>query len=513
MSSLLDSRAAGVLLHPTSLPGPFGMGDLGASARRFVDWLTDAEVGVWQILPLVPPGAGWSPYATHASMAMSPWLIDPVELREEGLLDHGDLEAPRSHPDRVDYVAATRWKALRLRKATARLGAGHPLGAELHAMRERAPWAEEVALFEAIHAAQDHQPWWAWPAPLRDRDADALAAARRELAAEVEHHATVQMLVERQWRSLRAYAAEHRVRLLGDLPIYVESDSVDVWSAREQFDLQSGGRPREVAGVPPDYFSETGQLWGSPLYDWDRMAEDGYAWWVQRLRRALEQCDAVRIDHFRAFSAYWAVPAGAEDARGGRWVEGPGEAFFAAMKAAFGGDLPIIAEDLGTLDEAVHALRDAAGLPGMEVLQFAFGEGSANPYLPHHHRLRSVVYTGTHDNDTTRGFWESAPEAIRDHVRRYYATDGHDIVWTLIRSAMASVAALAVVPLQDVLDLDGGARMNTPGLGDGNWGWRVREAAFNVGVGARLRDLVAIYGRSAATCGNVASQSAITALP
>ena len=499
MSKLLDRRAAGVLLHPTSLPGPYGIGDLGASARRFVDWLADAEVGVWQILPLVTPGAGWSPYATRASMAISPWLIDPQALRDDGLLDDGDLAAPRFHPDRVDYPAATAWKALRLRKATARLGAGHPLGAELDALREAAPWVEEVGLYEAIHAAQGHRPWWEWPAELRDRDADALGAARRQLAAEVEHHVSLQLLVERQWRAVRAYAAERRVQILGDLPIYVESDSVDVWSARDGFDLLPSGRPREVAGVPPDYFSETGQLWGSPLYAWDRMAEDGYAWWVRRLRRALDQCDAVRIDHFRAFSAYWAVPADAEDARGGRWVDGPGAAFFEAMREALGGDLPIIAEDLGTLDAAVHELRDAVDLPGMEVLQFAFGEGAANAYLPHNHRRRSVAYTGTHDNDTTRGFWESAPEHIRDHIRRYYATDGHDIVWRMIRSAMSSVADLAVVPLQDVLDLDGGARMNTPGVGEGNWAWRVREAAFNPGISARLRDLVSLYGRSAET--------------
>lgn len=490
------TRAAGILLHPTSLPGPFGIGDLGQSARRFVDWLTEAEVSVWQILPLVLPGAGWSPYSTRACMASSPWLIDLVALREVGLLDAHDLEAPRFHPDRVDYPAVTRWKEERLRKATARLRAGHPVGEELAAFRDEAPWVDEMALFEALHARHDHQPWWDWPAGQRDRKAAALAAARDELAAEVYHHAAVQMLFQRQWRALRSYAADRGVRIMGDLPIYVDHDSVDVWAAREQFQLDADGKPRSVAGVPPDYFSETGQLWGNPLYDWAHMAEDGYSWWVSRMKRSLELVDVVRVDHFRAFSAYWAVPAGAEDARGGVWHEGPGKGFFDALREALG-DLPVVAEDLGMLDDNVHALREAVGLPGMHVLQFAFGAGADNAYLPHNHRKRAVVYTGTHDNDTTRGFWDSAPERVRDHLRRYFASDGRDPVWMLIRAAMSSVAELAVLPLQDVLDLDSGARMNTPGETHGNWGWRVRGAAFNPGTAARVRDLVSCYGRSA----------------
>ncbi len=491
-------RTAGVLLHPTSLPGPHGVGELGAEALRFIDWLADAGIRRWQVLPLVPPGAGHSPYATPAALALDPRVIDVRELVQDGLLDA--LPAPPElGRDRAAFAASAAFKTPLLHAATTRLlgDPSHPLAAPLAAFRDRSDWLAEAALFLALHAAHGGAPWWSWPAPLRDRDPAALATAARDHAAAVDHHAALQFLVARQWDRVRAYAHARGVSVIGDLPIYVDRDSVDVWAARDQFQLHPDGSPRVVAGVPPDYFSESGQLWGNPLYDWARMADDGYAFWRRRLRRTFEQVDVVRIDHFRAFAAYWEVPAGAPDARGGRWVAGPGPAFFEAMKATLG-DAPIIAEDLGIVGPEVHALLDAVGFPGMRVLHFAFGGGADNAYLPHHHIENSVVYTGTHDNDTTVGWWQSAPAPVRDHVRRYLRTDGSDIADVLCRAALGSVARTAILPLQDVLGLAGDARMNVPGQADGNWGWRVRADAFNAATSQRLRELVALYDRLAA---------------
>ncbi|MGM0575903.1 MAG: 4-alpha-glucanotransferase [Myxococcota bacterium] len=490
----LFPRSAGIVLHPTSLPGPHGIGDLGAEARRFVDWLASAGISRWQILPLVPPGAGFSPYSSPASLAGNPWLLDLDDLRSLGLLDPSDLEAPGFPPDAVDPASLAAFKGPALWKASHRLYEDRALRSALEDWRAREPWVEEMARFAAIHERQGDAPWWEWPAGLRHHDADAIAAFEAEYGDEVAHQVALQFLFDRQWHALRDHAAERGVTIIGDIPIYVNLDSVDVWADREQFRIDDDGNPEAVAGVPPDYFSETGQLWGNPLYDWERMAADGYAWWIGRLKRILEQVDLVRIDHFRAFSTYWEVPPNAPDARGGRWREGPGEAFFDAIEEALG-DVPVIAEDLGMLSPDVHELRDAVGLPGMKILQFAFGGEADNLYLPHNHPEHAIVYSGTHDNDTTVGWWETSPRHVRDHVRRYLATDGSGIAWTLVRTALASVAHTAIVPLQDVLGLGSDARMNVPGRADGNWLWRVRAEAFNEDVAAALRELVELYGR------------------
>lgn len=486
----LFRRRAGVLLHPTSLPGPHGVGGLGHEARRFVDWLAQAGLSIWQVLPLVPPGAGDSPYSSPSAFAGNPLLIDLPTLVQEGLLTPEEAADTVPASVRVDFGAVRAFKLARLERATARLSQ-----ADLEQFRAESPWVEAYALFEAQSRARNGEPWWLWPADLRVYAPDAVARLRETRRAEIDRVVGEQLLFDRQWRALRAYAGARGVKLMGDMPIYVDANSADVWSNQARFVLDAdGGRP-VVSGVPPDAFSETGQLWGNPLYDWPGMAAEGYAWWVARVQRVLALTDFVRIDHFRAFAAYWEVPGDAPDARGGRWVEGPGMGLFDALRAALGA-LPIVAEDLGVIDDPVRHLLAATGLPGMKVLQFAFGEDARNPYLPHRHTPNSVVYTGTHDNETTLGWWQGAPENVRDHVRRYYGISGNDVVWDLVRSALASVACFAIVPMQDLLELDNRARMNTPSVAEGNWGWRLRPGDLTDGVAARVRALSTLYGRA-----------------
>lgn len=492
----MGNRAAGILLHPTCLPSPHGIGDLGEGAHRFIDWLAMAGVTRWQILPLVPAGPGNSPYATPAALAGHPLLVDLVGLYEAGLLSKAALEAPAFPLDRCDFPAVVAYKEDRLASAAKALVAGRNPAwkADFEAFVGRERWAREAAVFLAIREAHGNEPWWSWEPGLRDRDPHALSLAEARYADGIERHLARFYFFERQWQAVRAHARDKGVAIIGDVPIYVDRDSVDVWSNREQFRLDAHGQPDAVAGVPPDFFSKTGQLWGNPLYAWDRMAADGHRWWVERMRRALAQVDVVRLDHFRGFSGYWEIPFGSKDATAGRWVKGPGRALFDDLAKALGA-LPLIAEDLGVIDEPVELLRDGLALPGMRILQFAFGEGADHPFLPHNHTQRAVVYTATHDNDTTLGWWQTTSEAVRDHVRRYLAVSGNDVVWDLIRVCFASVAELAVVPFQDVLCLDGGARMNTPAVAEGNWGWRVRVAAFNPSLAARVRELASLYGR------------------
>lgn len=494
------TRRAGVLLHPTSLPGPYGIGDLGAGAGAFIEWLAHTGCTSWQVLPLVPPGAGNSPYSSWSAFAGNPLLIDLIDLARAGLLTEGEIEPPhalRERRERVDFGAVLAYKRPRLDAAADRLrrDANHPWHGELAAFRAANDWLPETALFAALKAAHGDQAWWDWPAPLRDRDPEALAAAREQHADAIERVEVIQYLFQRQWDRLRGVCQRHGIELIGDLPIYVDGDSADVWANRDLFALEADGRPAMVSGVPPDAFSATGQLWGNPLYRWDRLAADGYAWWIARLRRVLSLTDRVRIDHFRAFSAYWAIPASSRDARSGKWVKGPGRAVFDAFEGAFGRPLPIIAEDLGDIDQPVRDLLASTGLPGMKVLQFAFGDKSDNLYLPHNHRPDAVVYTGTHDNDTTLGWWLAASEKVRHHVRIYFRIDGNDVVWDLIRAAYASPCALAIVPMQDVLALDSKGRMNTPSVAEGNWGWRVRADQLHRAHADRLRGLAALFGR------------------
>jgi len=485
-----------VLLHPTSLPGPHGIGTLGAGARTFLDWLSEAGIGLWQVLPLVPPGAGSSPYSTQAAFAGNPWILDLESLVQDGLLSRTELDSPGFDPDRVDYGRVCDFKGPRLDRAADRLmsGARPDLSEELERFRADNPWVEDAALFMALHDVEQGRPWWLWPAPLRDRTPQALGDAREELRETLNRVVALQYLFFRQWRQVREHAHLRGVHIIGDMPIYVDRDSADVWAHRDLFQLEADGRPRAQSGVPPDYFSPSGQLWGNPVYDWEALSNDGYGWWIDRLRRALSQVDLIRLDHFRGFASYWAVPMDAPDARTGRWVPGPGKVLFDRLREALG-PLPLVAEDLGIIDGAVHALRRSIGLPGMRVLQFAFGEGSDHPFLPHNHEPHTVVYTGTHDNDTTLGWYRRAPEPVRDHVRRYLGCDGHDVVWDLIRVALASVADTAIVPMQDILVLDERSRMNQPGVAEGNWTWRVRVEAFHADLAGRLRSLCELYSR------------------
>ena len=486
-------RSGGILLHPTSLPSPHGIGDLGAGARAFVRWLKAAGLTRWQVLPLVPPGPGGSPYSSPSAMAGNPLLIDLHGLVAEGFLDQADVVAPAFAQDAIDWAVVLPWKQERLQRATKRMIATPAGRARVDAFLEENPWASDHALFVALKERFDGRAWTTWPKELALHTPGAVDAARIELAPRILEIAAEQCLFDEQWHALRADCAANGVTIIGDIPIYVDLDSVDVWTHRDQFLLSPEGVPLGVSGVPPDAFTEKGQLWGNPLYDWKRMRHDNHKWWVARMKRVLSLCDVVRIDHFRAFAAYWAVPYGDEDARGGTWVKGPGLAVFDDIKSALG-ELPIILEDLGVITPDVEELRDMTKLPGMKVLQFAFGDPDG-AYLPHNHVPNSVVYTGTHDNDTALGYWKSAPDYVKEHIRRYLARDGGDFVWDLIRTCFASVAHTAIVPMQDVLALDSGARMNMPGSDSGNWAWRVREAAFHESLSSRLRDLAGLYAR------------------
>ena len=494
------NRASGILLHITSLPGPYGIGDLGPAARRFADFLHEAGCSVWQVLPLGPTGFGDSPYATFSAFAGNPYLISPDDLLVEGLLTEADLaDRPAFPAGRVDYGAVIPYKLRLLDRAYERFRSGvrPDLEADFAAFRRaEASWLDDFALFMALKEAHQGAPWNAWPEPLRRRDPAALEQARRDLAEAVEKQAFRQFLFFRQWHGLREYAHARGVYFMGDVPIFVAYDSADVWAHPELFYLDERGNPTVVAGVPPDYFSPTGQRWGNPLYRWEVHREQGYAWWLARLRQVNRMVDLIRLDHFRGFAGYWEVPAEEPTAVNGRWRPGPGEDFFRTVFRELG-DIPLIAEDLGEITPDVIALRDAFGLPGMKILVFAFDSGPDNPFLPHHYTPNFVVYTGTHDNDTAVGWWQRAGEEERDFCRRYLHTDGQDIAWDLIRAAWASVAVLAIAPMQDLLRLDNRARMNYPGREGGNWAWRMTADALNDDLRQALRELNHLYSRRA----------------
>lgn len=496
-------RASGILLHPTSLPGPWGIGDLGSAAYRFVDFLTAAGQHLWQILPLGPTGYGDSPYQCFSAFAGNPLLVSFEPLVQAGLLREDELYAAAQpfgaalHPQQVDYGAVIAFKLPLLRESFTRMRAG--VAPELAAAfadfcTAQAGWLDDYALFMALKDAHNGASWHTWEPELRTRKAAALRQARRDLAEPIMLQQYLQFLFFSQWMPLKAYANERGITIIGDAPIFVAYDSADVWANPKLFFLDEQGQPTVVAGVPPDYFSATGQLWGNPLYRWDRMAKDGYDWWVARLRQTLSTVDILRLDHFRGFEAYWEVPASEATAINGRWVAGPGAALFTALRDALG-DLPIIAEDLGLITPEVDALRTAFDLPGMKVLQFAFGDDAKNVYLPHNYEQSTVVYTGTHDNDTTIGWFHTAPQHERENAQRYLGRDGSDIAWDLIRLALMSVADMAIFPLQDVLRVDGFGRMNTPGRAAGNWAWRFTADQLNDGLAYGLRMQTATYGR------------------
>lgn len=502
-------RSSGILLHPTSLPGPYGIGDLGDEAYRFADFLVASGQGLWQVLPLGPTGYGDSPYACYSAFAGNTLLVSPQQLVKDGLLGPEDLAAAPVFPEnQVDFESVHSFKDRLLRGSFERFGQSRNpdlQGAFQAFCQENAFWLDDYALFRALKEANGGIAWHEWEAPLVRREPAALARAREQLRGQVEAQKFYQFLFFKQWFALKGYCNQHGIRLIGDIPIFVAHDSADVWTNPDQFKLDDDGVPLVVAGVPPDYFSATGQLWGNPLYNWERMRADGFCWWIKRVSATLQTVDILRIDHFRGFAACWEIPGGDKTAERGSWVEAPGAELFAAVRTALG-DLPIIAEDLGVITPDVEALRDGFGFPGMRILQFAFSSDPRNTDLPHNYHRNVAVYTGTHDNDTTVGWFKSAAgtgstrdaEQIareRKFCGSYLNTDGLEIHWDFIRTVLASVAATAVVPLQDLLGLGTDARMNLPNSTSGNWSWRFGADALTESLAERLRELTELYGR------------------
>lgn len=486
-------RSAGVLLHPTSLPGPNGIGTLGAEARRWIDLLAASGVKWWQILPLGPTGFGHSPYQCYSAFAGNPLLINPRLLADTGLLDPPAYDTHGTE-NSVDYDRVIRYNDAWLRRAFSNFT---PTDAYDAFCAKTKFWLDDYALFMALLEYFNFREWHDWPVGIRDRDPETMASYTSLLQDEADFHRFVQFCFFSQWDVLKAYANEKGLGIIGDLPIYVAMNSADVWAHPELFLLDDTGQPTHVAGVPPDYFSETGQRWGNPLFDWDAMEQSGFSWWVRRLEASLELYDMVRIDHFRGFEAYWSVPAQEKTAINGTWVTGPGHKLFNAFRAALGDELPIIAEDLGIITPEVEKLRDDYGLPGMKILQFAYAGDASNPYLPHNHVRNCVVYTGTHDNDTTNGWFYAAPpeEAERQHAMQYLGCGWEAFHNHLNRTALSSVADLAVLPLQDLLGLGSDARMNTPGTVEGNWEWRVTQQQLGDAPWEELKTMCELYGR------------------
>ena len=500
----LDRRRCGILLHPTSLPGPHGSGDLGPDAFRFVDWLEAAGQGAWQVLPLNPVGPGNSPYASVSAFAGSPLLVALEPLVEAGWLDPIDAQQARAFDaHRVAFERVAPWRIAQLAAAHAGFAARAPRHArdEFSAYCEgEAGWLDDYALFMALDAAQraagPNLDWPSWSAPLARRQSAALAAARAQHAGAIALWKFVQWCFDRQWSALKRYANSKDIRLIGDLPIFVAHHSADCWARPDLYLLGADLRPAVVAGVPPDYFSTTGQRWGNPLYDWEAMRRDDYAWWIERLRRQLALADLIRVDHFRGFAGGWQIPATCPTAVEGRWVAGPGAPLFDALQAALG-ELPLIAEDLGFITPDVVELRDRFGFPGMRILQFAFGADASHPFLPHNYVANCCAYTGTHDNDTALGWWASAAPRERAFAREYLGLRDGDVHWALMRAVSASIARLAVFPLQDVLGLGTEHRLNTPGRTD-CWTWRFDWHRVGTDAARRLARMSAAFGRAPA---------------
>lgn len=503
-------RCSGILCHVTSLPGRCGVGDLGDGAYRFVDWLEQAGQTLWQVLPLGPPGFGESPYQCYSAFAGNPLLISPQKLAEEGWLAHKEVEeAPEFSTTKVDFDKVRPYREMLLNKAYEKFRkiATPQQKNDLAAFRKEAAWwLDDYALFAALKQANEGKAWHQWDKDLVQRKPAAIKAVTKALEIGIEREAFIQYQFHWQWRALKTYARMRGVRLMGDVPIFVAHDSADVWAHQDLFYLDAQGEPLVIAGVPPDYFSETGQRWGNPLYRWDVLKKQKYRWWVDRLRHALTQMEMIRLDHFRGFEAYWEIPGKAPTAAGGRWVPGPGETFFKALLKEMG-DLPLVAEDLGLITPGVEALREQFNFPGMRILQFAFGEDPKGmDYRPHNYVHNSVVYTGTHDNDTTVGWFRSEAgvgttrtaaqvAAEQKFVLRYVGTDGSEIHWDMIRLALSSVADTAIIPMQDVLGLGSEGRMNLPGSAIGNWSWRFHGKDLTAASAAKLANWAELYDR------------------
>ena len=510
-------RSAGILLHPTSFPGRYGIGDLGRHAYRFVDFLEQSKQSLWQILPLGPTGYGDSPYQSFSAFAGNPLLISPDLLVEEGFLPAPAIaEVPHFPENRVDFGRLIDYKTGLQQQAFhhfQREGTDEQQNAFAAFCAENEAWLDDYGLFMAVkayHVDVEGGIWNTWPRDIARRTPAAMETWSEKLRDDVTYHKFLQFLFFEQWLALKAYANERAIQIIGDVPIFVAFDSADVWANPDLFYLEEDGSPALVAGVPPDYFSETGQRWGNPLYRWERMARSGYEWWARRLKMVLTTVDIVRIDHFRGFEAYWEIPASEPTAVVGRWVKGPGAAFFEQVRETLG-ELPLIAEDLGVITPEVEALRDRFDFPGMKVLQFAFGGTRTSDFLPHNFVPNAMVYTGTHDNETTWGWYRNASDDERDHVRRYLGRSGDDIAWDLSRLAISSVADMAVIPLQDLMDLGNEARMNYPGRESGNWQWRYTESMLTGVIAYRLRELTELYGRVSGAAADRAVTGAETA--
>ncbi len=490
-------RSSGILLHPTSLPSPYGIGDLGTSAYHFIDFLEQSGQRFWQVLPLTPTGYGNSPYMSFSAIAGNPLLISPELLRQDGLIttDRFDRSFPQ---DVVDFDQVIPYKRELLAHAYSNALTQESLQKNLEEFcEEQAAWLDDYALFMALAEAHPHHSWHQWDQDLARRDPQALAAAREKYSDTIGLHQFQQYCFFKQWHNLRTYANDRNIEIIGDIPIYVSHHSADVWAHPQNFALDPDTfAVALMAGVPPDYFSATGQLWGNPIYNWEYMEQDNFSWWIDRFERLTKLVDWIRIDHFRGFDTYWQVPAGETTAINGEWREAPGEKFFQVLQEKLG-SLPILAEDLGEIRPEVTILREKFHFPGMRVLVFGFGGDSHNPHLPHHYPENALVYTGTHDNDTVLGWWLKASSHERSRLMDYFGLShpplAEDVPWLLIRSGLASVAKLCILPLQDVLGLDNSARMNRPGLGAGNWSWRYSH--IPEGISNKLRHLTHLYSR------------------
>jgi 4-alpha-glucanotransferase len=491
-------RATGILLHPTSLPARGGIGDFGPAAYAFADFLHAAKQGLWQVLPLGPLGYGNSPYSSTSAFAGNPLLISLERLAERGWIDRKKVDEFPDRPGAVEYEAIFPAKLPLIAEAArnfTKTAAGSARARFDDFCHQNAWWLDDFVLFDELRSRQKLTPWNEWPRELMLREPETLKKTREELAPELAMRSAIQFAFYEQWRALRHYCSQRSIRVVGDIAIFVNYDSADVWTHPELFRLDANRAPEVVSGVPPDFFSQTGQRWGNPLYRWDVMKQTGYKWWIDRLRRVTQNCDYIRLDHFRGFDQFWEIPANEPTAINGKWVDGPKEDLFVAVRKALGG-LPFFAEDLGFITPEVEALRASLHIPGMAVLQFGFGDAGAHIYLPQRFTADKVVYTGTHDNDTLMGWWNSgASEEERQHVETYFGKPTDGVNWAFIRAAQTSVASLSVVPLQDVLGLGSEGRMNTPSLYGGNWKWRFDASALTPGIAEKLSALAEISDR------------------